>query len=74
MSEVKELNDKAKLVGMNHVALEVGSINEALSSYGRHYRNRRGRVVVNSRCFLMALNAAMTVPEKGKVIRRLILV
>ena len=74
MSEVKELNDKAKLVGINHVALEVGSIDEALSFYALHYRNRRGRAVVNSRCFLMALSAAMTVLEKGKLTRRLILV
>ncbi len=32
MAAVKELNDKARLVGINHVALEVGSIEEALSS------------------------------------------
>ena len=44
MSEVKELNDKAKLVGMNHVALEVGSIDEALSFYGRLFEfSLRGR-------------------------------
>ncbi len=35
MAAVKELNDKARLVGINHVALEVGNIEEALASYGR---------------------------------------
>src|ERR1700722_20120810 len=29
MAAVKEMNDKARLVGINHVALEVGSIEEA---------------------------------------------
>ena len=28
------MNDKARLVGINHVALEVGSIDQALSFYG----------------------------------------
>ena len=35
MATVKEVNDKARLVGINHVALEVGSIEEALSFYGQ---------------------------------------
>jgi lactoylglutathione lyase len=35
MAAVKEMNDKARLVGINHVALEVGSIEEALSFYGQ---------------------------------------
>ena len=42
MATVKELNDKARLVGINHVALEVGSIEEALAFYGRHSASRRG--------------------------------
>ena len=35
MAAVKEVNQKARLVGINHVALEVGSIEEALSFYGQ---------------------------------------
>ncbi len=35
MAAVKELNDKARLVAINHVALEVGNIEEALAFYGR---------------------------------------
>jgi len=31
MKMVKDLNGKARLVGVNHVALEVGNIEEALS-------------------------------------------
>ena len=39
-----ELNDKARLVGINHIALEVGSIEEALSFYGRLFAfSLRGR-------------------------------
>ncbi len=34
MKAVKDLNGKARLVGINHVALEVGNIEEALSFYG----------------------------------------
>ena len=34
MKAAKDLNDKARLVGINHVALEVGSIDQALSFYG----------------------------------------
>jgi lactoylglutathione lyase len=40
---------KAKLVGINHVALEVGSVDEALEWYGRIFdftlRGRAGRMV-----------------------------
>jgi lactoylglutathione lyase len=44
MAAVKELNDKARLVGINHVALEVGSIEEALAFYGRLFElSLRGR-------------------------------
>jgi len=44
MAAVKEMNDKARLVGINHVALEVGSIEEALSFYGRLFElSLRGR-------------------------------
>ena len=44
MAAVKELNDRARLVGINHVALEVGSIDEALSFYGRLFEfSLRGR-------------------------------
>jgi len=43
-----ELNDKARLVGINHVALEVGSIEEALAFYGRLFefspRGRSGKI------------------------------
>jgi hypothetical protein len=35
MAAIKELNDKARLVGINHVAPEVGNIEEALAFYGR---------------------------------------
>ena len=35
MAAVKEVNQKARLVGINHVALEVGSIEEALSFYSQ---------------------------------------
>lgn len=35
MAGIKESNGKARLVGINHVALEVGSIEEALAFYGR---------------------------------------
>src|SRR5271154_2303101 len=35
MADLKESNGKARLVGINHVALEVGSIDEALVFYGR---------------------------------------
>ena len=44
MAAVKELNDRAQLVGINHVALEVGSIDEALSFYGQLFElSLRGR-------------------------------
>jgi len=44
MAAVKELSDKARLVGINHVALEVGSIEEALAFYGRLFEfSLRGR-------------------------------
>ena len=40
---------KAKLVGINHVALEVGNVDEALAFYGRIFelslRGRSGRMV-----------------------------
>ena len=48
MAAVKEMNDKARLVGINHVALEVGSIEEALSFYGQLFglslRGRSGKM------------------------------
>ena len=48
MAAVKESNDKARLVGINHVALEVGSIEEALSFYGQLFdlslRGRSGKM------------------------------
>src|SRR5260370_1643494 len=48
MAAVKELSDKARLVGINHVALEVGSIEEALAFYGRLFefslRGRRAKI------------------------------
>jgi len=41
---VKKLSDKARLVGITHVALEVGSIEEALAFYGRLFEfSLRGR-------------------------------
>src|SRR5467141_250202 len=44
MGAVKEVNQKARLVGINHVALEVGSIEEALSFYGQLFElSLRGR-------------------------------
>jgi lactoylglutathione lyase len=44
MAAVKGSNDKARLVGINHVALEVGSIDEALSFYGQLFElSLRGR-------------------------------
>src|SRR6267143_6441425 len=44
MAAVKEVNQKTRLVGINHVALEVGSIEEALSFYGRLFEfSLRGR-------------------------------
>ena len=44
MADVKESNGKARLVGINHVALEVGSIEEALAFYGRLFElSLRGR-------------------------------
>src|ERR1700686_5802526 len=44
MAAVKELSNKARLVGINHVALEVGSIEEALAFYGRLFEfSLRGR-------------------------------
>jgi len=40
----KESNDKARIVGINHVALEVGSIEEALAFYGQLFDvSLRGR-------------------------------
>lgn len=46
MKVVKDLNDRARLVGMNHVALEVGNIEEALSFYGSLFEfSLRGRSV-----------------------------
>src|SRR5712692_11526250 len=48
MAAVKESSDKARLVGINHVALEVGSIEEALAFYGRLFefslRGRRAKI------------------------------
>ena len=38
MKAAKDLNDKARLVGINHVALEVGSIDQALSFYGNLFQ------------------------------------
>ena len=44
MADDKESNGKARLVGINHVALEVGSIEEALAFYGRLFElSLRGR-------------------------------
>jgi catechol-2,3-dioxygenase len=44
MADIKESNGKARLVGINHVALEVGSIEEALAFYGRLFElSLRGR-------------------------------
>jgi len=44
MAAVKEVNQKARLVGINHVALEVGSIEEALSFYSQLFElSLRGR-------------------------------
>ena len=44
MAAVKEVNQKARLVGINHVALEVESIEEALSFYGQLFElSLRGR-------------------------------
>jgi len=38
------MSDKARIVGINHVALEVGNIEEALSFYGRAFEfSLRGR-------------------------------
>ena len=38
------MSDKARIVGINHVALEVGNIDEALSFYGRAFEfSLRGR-------------------------------
>jgi predicted enzyme related to lactoylglutathione lyase len=43
-AEVSKMSDKARLVGINHVALEVGSIEEALAFYGRVFEySLRGR-------------------------------
>jgi predicted enzyme related to lactoylglutathione lyase len=33
------MNEKARLVGINHVALEVGNIEEALAFYGRVFES-----------------------------------
>ena len=70
MSEVKELKDKAKLVGMNHVALEVADIEEALAFYGRIFEfTLRGKS--NSQAFIdmgdqfIALTKTAT-PHKDK--------
>ena len=38
MKAAKDLNDKARLVGINHVALEVWSIDQALSFYGNLFQ------------------------------------
>jgi lactoylglutathione lyase len=39
-----KMSDKARIVGINHVALEVGSIEEALSFYGQVFQvSLRGR-------------------------------
>jgi lactoylglutathione lyase len=39
-----KMSDKARIVGINHVALEVGNIEEALSFYGRLFEySLRGR-------------------------------
>ena len=44
MADTNISNDKARLVGVNHVALEVGSIEEALTFYGRLFQfSLRGR-------------------------------
>jgi predicted enzyme related to lactoylglutathione lyase len=44
MADTNISNDKARLVGVNHVALEVGSIEEALTFYGRLFEfSLRGR-------------------------------
>jgi lactoylglutathione lyase len=44
MANTNISNDKARLVGVNHVALEVGSIEEALTFYGRLFEfSLRGR-------------------------------
>jgi lactoylglutathione lyase len=44
MADANISNEKARLVGVNHVALEVGSIDEALAFYGRLFEfSLRGR-------------------------------
>jgi lactoylglutathione lyase len=44
MADTNISSDKARLIGVNHVALEVGSIDEALAFYGRLFEfSLRGR-------------------------------
>jgi lactoylglutathione lyase len=44
MAALKEPNAKARIVGINHVALEVGNIDEALAFYGQLFDlSLRGR-------------------------------
>jgi catechol 2,3-dioxygenase-like lactoylglutathione lyase family enzyme len=44
-ASVKGVSDRARLIGINHVALEVGDLDEALDFYGRLFDvELRGRV------------------------------
>ncbi len=61
---------KARLVGMNHVALEVGDVEEALSFYGRIFdvrlRGRAGRMAfVDIGDQFIALAEGRTQPPDG---------
>jgi lactoylglutathione lyase len=45
ITKVNRMSGRARLIGMNHVALEVGDLEEALSFYGRIFEiELRGRV------------------------------
>ena len=59
-----------RLVGINHVAIEVGDIEEALAFYGRHLRARlrgrtRGMAFVDMGDQFIALSEGRTQPPDG---------
>jgi catechol 2,3-dioxygenase-like lactoylglutathione lyase family enzyme len=65
------MTKRARLVGINHVALEVGDLEEALSFYGRIFKiELRGRVpgmaFINIGDQFIALSAGRTQPADQK--------
>ena len=66
MKAAKDLNDKARLVGINHVALEVDDVDAALEWYGRFFDfELRGRADAVGSGATVSLQLASQPPGAG---------